>query len=95
MKNYYHILGLQNFSSLPEIRKAYRRLALKYHPDRGGDEEKMKELNTAYEFLNKNKVMYDNTLRPSKPSLKTYGLTIVVGGWDRTTNNSYTYTATI
>ena len=44
MKNYYHTLNLQNFASLDEIRRAYRKLALVHHPDRGGDVEKMKEI---------------------------------------------------
>ena len=93
--NHYHTLGLQNCSSLEEIKRAYRKLALRFHPDRGGNEEKMKAVNLAYEYLIKNKESYDATLRPRKPALKNYGFTIVVGGFNMTTNDSYTYTVTI
>jgi len=55
MKDYYKILGVSRDASLEEIKKAYRRLALKYHPDRNpGDkeaEEKFKEINEAYAVL--------------------------------------------
>ena len=34
-----------------EIKKAYRKLAVKHHPDKGGDEHKYKEINAAYEIL--------------------------------------------
>ncbi len=81
MKNYYHILDLKNFASLQEIRRQYRRLALVHHPDRGGDSEKMKEINNAYDFLMKNKVTYDHQLRPERPVLNRTGFTIIVNGW--------------
>ena len=90
MKNYYHILGCQNFATLEQIKCAYRRLALRYHPDRGGDLEKMKEINIAYEFLIKNKEVCDNTLRPKKPVIRTYGFTIIVNGYGFSTSNSTT-----
>ena len=50
-KNPYTILGIQPNASQEEIKKAYRKLSLKHHPDRGGDEEKFKELSAAYEQL--------------------------------------------
>ncbi len=53
--DYYKVLGVKRDSSLEEIKKAYRKLALKYHPDRTkGDkaaEEKFKEINEAYAVL--------------------------------------------
>ena len=52
MEKYYKILGLQSGARPDEIKKAYRRLALIHHPDKGGDEEKFKELVEAYEILN-------------------------------------------
>lgn len=50
-KNPYDILGVQPTASNEEIKKAYRKLSLKHHPDRGGDEEKFKELSAAYEQI--------------------------------------------
>lgn len=49
--DYYATLGLQRNASDAEIKKAYRSMAMKYHPDRGGDEKKFKEISRAYEFL--------------------------------------------
>lgn len=42
-------LGLPANASARDIKKAYRRMALKFHPDRGGSHEKMQEINEAYE----------------------------------------------
>jgi molecular chaperone DnaJ len=49
--NYYDVLGVKKDASSAEIKKAFRKLARKHHPDAGGDEEKFKELNSAYEVL--------------------------------------------
>jgi len=55
-RDYYEVLGLQKGAGEEEIKKAYRKLAVKYHPDKNpGDktaEEKFKELGEAYEVLN-------------------------------------------
>lgn len=54
-KNYYDILGVSKTASADEIKKAYKKLAMKYHPDRNkGDKEaetKFKEVNEAYQVL--------------------------------------------
>ena len=51
-KNYYDILGVNKNASDTEIKKAYRKLAHQYHPDKkGGDESKFKEVNEAYQVL--------------------------------------------
>ncbi len=54
-KDYYKILGVSRNASLDEIKRAYRKLALQYHPDRNpGDkkaEERFKEINEAYQVL--------------------------------------------
>ncbi len=51
-KNYYDVLGLGNNASSDEIKKAFHKLAHKYHPDKkGGDEAKFKEINEAYQIL--------------------------------------------
>ena len=56
---YYEILGISRQSSEEEIKKAYRQMALKYHPDRnGGDrsfEAKLGEVVAAYQLLRKTK----------------------------------------
>ncbi len=51
MKDYYKILGISHNASPEEIKKAYRKLAHRYHPDKGGDEKKFKEINEAYQVL--------------------------------------------
>jgi molecular chaperone DnaJ len=53
-RDYYEVLGVSRDASTEEIRKAFRRLAFQYHPDRNRDdgaEEKFKEVNEAYEVL--------------------------------------------
>ncbi|MBX6424050.1 DnaJ domain-containing protein [Thermosulfurimonas sp. F29] len=45
------LLGLPRETTRAEIRRAYRRLAARYHPDRAGDAEKMRALNEAYRLL--------------------------------------------
>lgn len=51
MKDYYEILGVPKNASQEEIKKAFYKLAHKYHPDKGGDAEKFKEINEAYQVL--------------------------------------------
>ena len=49
--DYYEILGVTKNASQEEIKKAFHKLAHKYHPDKGGDEKKFKEINEAYQVL--------------------------------------------
>ena len=63
-KDYYDILGVDKDASKSDIKKAYRKLALKYHPDRNkseGAEEKFKEISEAYAVLHddEKRQMYD------------------------------------
>lgn len=63
-KDYYKILGIPKTSKDDEIKKAYRKMALRYHPDKNktiGAEEKFKEVAEAYEVLSdkKKRDIYD------------------------------------
>eukprot|EP00894_Picocystis_sp_ML_P002923 jgi/Pico_ML_1/53440/g3980.t2 len=48
---FYELLGLDKNASADEIKKAYRKQAIKHHPDKGGDPEKFKEIGQAYDVL--------------------------------------------
>lgn len=48
---FYQVLGVEKSASEAEIKKAYRKLAIKHHPDKGGDQEVFKEICRAYEIL--------------------------------------------
>jgi len=50
-RDYYDVLGVSKTASANDIKKAYRKLAKEYHPDKGGDEQKFKEISEAYETL--------------------------------------------
>ncbi len=49
--DYYELLGVDRNATQDQIKKAYRKLAVKHHPDKGGDESKFKEISQAYEIL--------------------------------------------
>lgn len=61
MKDYYDILGISRSATNEDIKKAFRKLAKKYHPDQGGDEQKFKEASEAYAVLSdkKKRAEYD------------------------------------
>ena len=54
-KNYYDILWVSETASTDEIKKAFRKLAIKHHPDRWGSKEKFQEINEAYQVLSDEK----------------------------------------
>ena len=59
--DYYKTLGVSKNATAEEIKKAYRKMARENHPDAGGDEEKFKDINEAYEVLSdeKKRHLYD------------------------------------
>ena len=59
--NPYETLDVKRSASESEIKKAFRKKAAEYHPDKGGDEAKFKEVNEAYQILSnkEKKQMYD------------------------------------
>jgi curved DNA-binding protein CbpA len=62
VKDYYSILGVSKTASDEEIKKAFRKKAMKHHPDRGGDQAAFQDINEAYSVLSdaKKRSEYDN-----------------------------------
>jgi curved DNA-binding protein len=64
MKNYYDVLGVSEDASNDQIKKAFKDIAKKEHPDRGGDEARFKEANDAYDTLKSSQKRHDyDTMR--------------------------------
>merc|ERR1711971_1417814 len=98
-KDYYKILGIAKGASEDDVRKAYRKMALKFHPDKNksaGAEEKFKEIAEAYEVLSdkRKRDIYD---KYGEEGLKGGGGS-GGGGFDthnnnnNNNNNTFTYT---
>ncbi|KAB5606688.1 molecular chaperone DnaJ [Bifidobacterium jacchi] len=72
MADYYEVLGIERGASDDEIKKAYRKMSRKYHPDIAGPEfeDKFKEVNAAYEVLSDpdKRRMYDSGVDPNDPN---------------------------
>ena len=64
MKNYYDVLGVSEDASNEQIKKAFKEIAKKEHPDRGGNEARFKEANEAYDTLKSSQKRHDyDTMR--------------------------------
>lgn len=72
MKDYYYILGLKKEASIEDVKKAYRKLSLKFHPDKNdGDAffaDRFREINEAYETLSNRlkRIQYDTNFKDNK-----------------------------
>ena len=79
-KDYYETLDVARNATDDEIKKAYRKLAMKYHPDRNQDnpsaEEKFKEVKEAYEMHHKLKIL-------SEYMFRVYGERLTIYDWYR------------
>ncbi len=78
-KDYYNILGINKTASKDEVKKAFHKLAHKYHPDKsGGDDKQFKEINEAYQILSNDKKrseydMYGNVFQGADGSTSGFG----------------------
>lgn len=84
MKDYYKILGVPKTASDDDIKKAYRKMAMKHHPDRGGDEKAFKEVNEANDILSnrEKRNLVDQGIDPLNPNQ---------GGFNRHQGNPFEY----
>ncbi len=85
-KDYYDLLGVPKNASHDDIKKAFHKLAHKYHPDKkGGDEAKFKEINEAYQVLSDNKRRAEYDAYGSTFNGEGFGFSAQGGptsGWD-------------
>ncbi len=87
-KDYYEILGVNKDASKDEIKKAFYKLAHKYHPDKkGGDEKRFKEVNEAYQVLSdeakrKNYDQFGASFENMRQGQGAYGQSNGFGGFD-------------
>lgn len=82
MKDYYGILGVPKTATQDDIKKAFRKMAMKHHPDRGGDQAKFKELNEAHDVLSdqEKRMMVDQGIDPLNPQQRHHSHHFHQGG---------------
>ena len=76
--DYYQTLGVERSASQDEIKRAFRKLAMQHHPDRGGDETRFKEIQAAYDVLGdaQRRAQYD------QPQPQSFRFSAGPGGFD-------------
>ena len=91
--NLYEVLGLKKDTTQKEIKKAYRNLSLKLHPDRGGDPKKFIELQNAYDILSDEttRKKYDETgdVGSSGVPLIAAGRNLLLSIWEQIVELEY------
>jgi len=83
MKNFYDTLGVAENASEKDIKEAFKSLAKKYHPDRGGDEKKFKEINEAYDTLK------NTDKRQEYDAIRRYGQRAGGSGFNHNNNDFF------
>lgn len=69
MTNYYEVLGVSENASQEEIKKAFKKLAMTHHPDRGGSEQRFKQVNEAYSTLGDERIRAEYDQQRNGPNL--------------------------
>jgi len=84
--DYYNVLGVSKSASQPELKNAFKKKAMQYHPDKGGDPEKFKQINEAYQNLSdpQKRQMYDQfgTTDPQQAGPQGFNFQSGPGGID-------------
>jgi DnaJ family protein A protein 2 len=89
MADYYEVLGVSKDASESEIKKAYRTLSFKHHPDKGGDISKCQQINEAYETLGDAAKKKEYDMRGSNPFPFPFGGGGGGGGGDFVNMNEF------
>ena len=71
--DYYNILNVKKNATTDEIRKSYRKLSLKHHPDRGGDADEFKKINEAFQTLGDKQKKSQYDMQRSNPFVQMGG----------------------